>query len=272
MDDHRTLRQSEVLAAFRLLFSPETEFNLRSIDSVQHAQLKTAYRKKALRTHPDRYASEGEEVQRIYSERFIQVSQAYDTLSHYLTLREQGWRWKPVASDQVERAERKPQPAQRQTCAASKTCQSKRPEREGPGSLWQRGIPRRYLRFAEFLYFSRVISWRNLVNAIVWQRRQRPRIGEIAQKWRWISGSQIEAAVKDRRVGERIGEVLLRHKLLTPFGLGVLLRQQQRIQKPIGLYFVRHGLMSEWEVGRHLHKQRMHNMEFASPFSAGSFA
>ncbi len=271
MNDHRTLRQSEVLAAFRLLFSPEAAIDLQSVDSVQHAQLKTAFRKKALRTHPDRFASEGEEVQRIYSERFIHVSQAYDTLSHYLTLRQQGWRWKAAAPSRPEPAERKPQPARQQAPTASAAPRSRRQEGGFTGSFWQRSIPRRYLRFAEFLYFSRVISWKSLVNALVWQRRQRPRIGEIAQKWRWVSGSQVEAAVRDRRQGERIGEVLLRHKLLTPFALGVLLRQQQRIQKPIGLYFVRHGLMSEWEVGRHLHNQRLHNTKFAS-FSAGSYA
>ncbi len=271
MNDQRTLRQSEVLAAFRLLFSSETEIDLQFVDSVQHAQLKSAYRKKALRTHPDRYASQGKEVQRIYSERFIQVSRAYDTLSHYLTLRQQGWRWKAVAPVQTERTERKPQPARQQAWTASEAPRSRSREGEFTGSFWQRNIPPRYLRFAEFLYFSRVISWKSLVNALVWQRRQRPRIGEIAQKWRWVSGSQVEAAVKDRRPGERIGEVFLRHKLLTPFGLGVLLRQQQRIQKPIGLYFVRHGLMSEWEVGRHLHNQRLHNTRFGSPYPSPSW-
>jgi hypothetical protein len=272
MNDHRTLRQSEVLAAFRLLFSPEAEINLQSVDSVEPAQLKTAYRKKALRTHPDRYASEGEAVQRIYSERFIRVSEAYDTLSAYLALRQQGWQWKAVAPSRAETTERKTQPMQQQAWRAAAAPGSSTEAEEIKGSFWQRNIPRRYLRFAEFLYFSRVISWKSLVNALVWQRRQRPRIGEIAQKWRWVSGSQVDAAVQDRRPGERIGEVFLRHKLLTPFGLGVLLRQQQRIQKPIGLYFVRHGLMSEREVGRHLRNQRMHNMKFASPFSPGSYA
>lgn len=269
MKPDSTLHQSEILAAFRLLFSPENSAGMGAVDSVQPDQLKAAYRRKALTTHPDRFASQGEAVQRIHAERFIQVSRAYEILSRYVALRQEGSRW--TVNGSTGGAERTgPQPAKAASQARSTSGSVHGARRPGAsaGSFWQRGIPRRYLRFGEFLYFSRVITWKSLVDALVWQRRQRPRIGEIARKWRWVNDSQVDAAVRDRRPGERIGEVLLRHGLLTPFGLGVLLRQQQRIQKPIGLYFVRHGGMSEHEVGRHLHHQRRHNTQFASAFAA----
>lgn len=263
-----TLDQSEILAAFRLLFSPEYFAGMRAVDSLQQDQLKSAYRKMALSTHPDRFASQGEAVQRVHAERFIQVSRAYEILSRYVALRQAGGRWTVNDSTGAEHAGRRPAKAASRARSTSTSVRGEKQPGASTGSFWQRGLPRRYLRFGEFLYFSRVITWRSLVDALVWQRRQRPRIGEIARKWRWVNDSQVDAAVRDRRPGERIGEVLLRHGLVTPLGLGALLRQQQKIQKPIGLYFVRHGGMSEHEVGRHLYHQRRHNVQFASAFAA----
>ncbi len=261
---------ADVLAAFRLLFAPQDASAMAAVGSIQPDQIKAAYRRKALATHPDRFAGEGEAAQRIYTERFIQISRAYEVLNRYVALRRQGARCRGDVSGEGKCTPRQHATAGRRAHGTSRTVRRAAPSTPTVGSFWQRDIPRRYLRFAEFLYFSRVISWRSLVDAIVWQRRQRPRLGEIARKWRWVDDVQVEAAVRDRRPGERIGEVLVRHGMVTSFGLGVLLRQQQRLQKPIGLYFVKHGLMSEHEVGRHLHRQHRHNMRFAPAFS-GAF-
>jgi hypothetical protein len=267
MANDRVLKESEVVAAFHVLFSSGGGMDISCVDSIQAAQLKSAYRKKALSTHPDRFAACGEEVQRLYSERFIKVRHAYDTLTHYLALREQGWNWSThrlneARSTAPKTASTQPPPASAWTGGSSTAGQ------EQPGSsFWQKTVPRRYLRFAEFLYFNRVIPWTSFVNALVWQRRQRPRIGEIAQKWRWVSSTQVELLLRNRRPGEKLGEALVRHGFITPFALDVLLRHQRRIQKPIGLYFVRHGLMSEWDVGRFLLHQRRHNMMFTSAFA-----
>lgn len=263
------LNPLEIQAAFRLLFSPRDAAGVEGVDSVGPGQLKAAYRRKALATHPDRFASQGEAAQRIHAERFIQVSRAYEVLSRYVALRQERGRWTVKGSTEAECSGRRS--AKGAGPAPATSCGMHGPGGRGTsaGSFWQRGIPRRYLRFAEFLYFSGVISWRTLIDSLVWQRRQRPRLGEIARKWRWVDDSQVEAAVRDRRPGERIGEVLLRHGLVTAFGLGALLRQQQRLQKPIGLYFVKQGLLSEREVGCHLYRQHRHNMQFKPAFSGG---
>ena len=269
MKPESELCRAEVLAAFRLLFSPENGAGMGAFDSLQPDQLKAAYRRKALSTHPDRFATQGEVLQRIHAERFLQVSRAYEILRRYVDLRQRGSRWTVNGRAGAEGVRRQPATAGSQSCSTSGSVHGGRQPRAAAGSARERGIPRRYLRFAEFLYFSRVITWKSLVDALVWQRRQRPRIGEIARKWGWVNDSQVDAAVRDRKPGERIGQVFLRHGLVTPFGLGVLLRQQQRIQKPIGLYFVRHGFMSEREVGLQLHHQRRHNVQFPPTFSHG---
>lgn len=267
MGNDRILEQWEVLAAFRVLFPAFVGKEVSCVDSIQPAELKSAYRKQALSTHPDRFAACGEEVQRVYSERFIKVRHAYDTLTHYLNLREQGWKWTTHPSNDARSAAttaaRAPSHPSSAWAGGSSTAGQKQPG----SSFWQRSVPQRYLRFAEFLYFNRVIPWASYVNALVWQRRQRPRIGEIAQKWRWVSSGQIESILRMRRPGEKFGEALVRHGFITPFALDVLLRYQRKIQKPIGLYFVRHGLMSEWDVGRFLLEQRRHNRMFSSSFA-----
>jgi hypothetical protein len=268
MSYDRELKETEILAAFRLLFSMDAKVDPGALESIHQEQLKSAYRRKALSTHPDRFASQGEDYQRLCSERFIAVSKAYDTLSHYLSLRRNGWQWSP-----------KPEPAGDpvgattgpESSASPRSTDSARERKESNGSFWRRSVPHRYLRFAEFLYFYRVIPWKSLVSALGWQRQQRPRIGEIAQKWRWVSASQVEKVLRNRRPGERVGEVLVRHGFITQFELQVLLRQQQKYQRPIGLYFVRHGLMSEGDVGRYLHHQRQHNEKYASRFAEGGF-
>ncbi|MCU0587290.1 MAG: DnaJ domain-containing protein [Syntrophobacteraceae bacterium] len=255
----------EIMAAFRLLFSSDGGTEPRSVDGLRHTQLKAAYRRKAMTTHPDLHACRGEAIQRMYSERFIQLTRAYEILSQYIRLRPErspcDAEGSPTAA---EAGGAKPRQTTRPFASTGGSSNRTTFREKTTDAFWRSSVPRRYLRFAEFLYFSRVITWKSFVSALVWQRRQRPRIGEIARRWRWVSDSQVEAAVMDRRPGERIGEVLLRHRLLTPLGLGILLRQQRRFQKPIGLYFVRQGLMSEWEVGRHLRYQRLHNLRFAS--------
>lgn len=271
MANNREPNESEILAAFRMLFPSESEIDYCGIDSMHQAQLKTAYRRKALSTHPDRFAHRGEDYQRICSERFIAVCNAYDTLSHFLTLRRQGWQWSRNHLGKSDSAATGAETTGPHRAASSSSKGSTGQQDDSAGSFWRRSVPRRYLRFAEFLYFCRVIPWKSLVSALAWQRRQRPRIGEIAQKWRWVNASQVETLLRDRRPGERVGEVLLRHGLISHFELQVLLRQQQKFQKPIGLYFVRHGVMSEGDVGRYLHHQRQHNMDFKSAFAESGF-
>jgi hypothetical protein len=121
-------------------------------------------------------------------------------------------------------------------------------------------MPQRPLRFGEFLYFRRVITWQQLIQALVWQRRQRPRLGEIATRWRWLSPEEVDALLRAKAPGDRIGEALVRHGLITPFQLRVLLHQQRRLQLPIGRFFVDAGLLSVEALEQFLRHQDLHNL------------
>jgi len=260
MVDDELLTESRVYGAYQVLFVDAGRATGSLLRSVQLPEIKKAYRRRALDTHPDRFGGSDALHRKQCTERFIEVAEAYEILNSYLALRDRGvvleWEvsgaWE--SAPKVRSAFRsRPGPA-----AASRS------NVHSPFSFnyWGRGMPDRPLRFGEYLYYSKVIPWRSLIGALVWQRRQRPRIGEIAQRWRWLTEPDIAWLLQRRRSGERLGEVLLRHRLISPFELDVLLWQQRRFQKRIGEYFLQEGFLTEAQLCRHLQQQRQHNVRF----------
>ena len=258
--DTYSLDETKVLAALRLLFASDRGNCGDILESVQESDVKRAFRKKAMQTHPDRFGATGAEQQKRCSERFIAVNNAYEVLNAYLKSRDKGF------------APRQPDATANRQRGAHQSCR-KRPNQSSAHakaqsrdaythSFWQKSVPHRHLRFGEFLYYSGAIPWKSLIGALAWQGRQRPRIGEIAQRWRWLDESQITGVLKNRNPGQRIGELLLNHGMISSFQLTVLLWQQQKAQKPIGEYFVQKRLLSEHRVQDFLHRQQVHNFTY----------
>jgi hypothetical protein len=257
-----SLTTSKVYAAYRVLFAGETKVSIKMLKTVELPEIKSAYRRMALDTHPDRFASHDESYRKMCTDRFIEASDAYETLSMYLALRAQGFEL-----EQDDAGRRKPAREKRSSGWQSSPSESHFRDHNNdpfPFSFWERDVPRRHLRLGEYLYYSGVISWMHLIKALVWQKTQRPRIGEIAQRWCWLTESQIIWVLKGRRPGERLGEILVRRLMISPFQLNVLLCQQRRIQKPIGAYFVCHSLLTEEEILQYLQCQHIHNLSFCS--------
>lgn len=253
--ENPVLCETEVLAAFRLLFPPDAGICKEILLSINQPEIQKAYRKRALQTHPDRFAARGAEYQKMCAERFIQVNNAYELLNAYLKSRDSVQSIKVDGYSAMNREYRRPpaKPSAQQYASGF-----------SGNSYWQTELPRRHLRFAEFLYFSQVIPWRTLIQALVWQNRQRPRLGEIGQKWGWITEFQVAALLKHRRMGERIGELLADRGLITPFQLRVLLWQQRKLQRPIGEYFVEQSVLSARDIASFLQRQKRHNLAFFS--------
>ena len=254
--------ESTIVAAYRVLFPCDVEVSGEILSSVDLLEIKKAYRRRAFDTHPDRLPMADDRVRRDSTERFIEISEAYETLSRYLVLRDKGFqprRNKPAGYEQP----RSHPPHYRQRPKPTKRFHDHFGE-AFELSYWEREVPLRPLRFGEFLYFSGVIPWSFLIRALLWQRKHRPRLGEIAQRWRWFSESQIIWILKNRRPGELIGEALLRRRVITPFQLNVLLWQQKKIQQPIGEYFIQNGFLTGTEVWRYLQHQEAHNLGFGS--------
>lgn len=252
------LNESEIFDAFRLLFASSSGNYREVLDSIRESEIKTAYRKKALQTHPDRFASQGEEFQRRCAEQFIKINNAYETLTKYLRFKDSGVRFHRPASGTNRYSARPDRPRQSGRSANFHA----RSQESFAKSFWKMDLPRRHLRFGEFLYFSGKIPWPDLIRALVWQRSQRPRIGEIAQRWRWLTEFDIAALLRERHPGMRFGEMLLQYNLISPFQLSVLLWQQRKIQQPIGQFFVQQKVLSEVEIRNLLRSQLKHNRSF----------
>jgi hypothetical protein len=113
-------------------------------------------------------------------------------------------------------------------------------------------LPRRRLRFAEYLYYSGRVCWSELIEAIAWQRSQRPPLGRIAVEFGFLRPEDVALLLeRRRRAGEHavpFGEWAVREGYLSAFQLLAVLGQQLRMQRRIGEWFVERGLVEPDEI------------------------
>jgi len=187
-------------------------------------EVRDAFRRRALETHPDRAQALGRSEASL-AEDFRDILEAYQVLS---------------------REEASPSP--RQVAQRPREHASRPPQ----DHVHRASMPHRTLLFAEFLYYSGRASWRNLVEAVAWQRRQRPAIGRIAVEWGHLSDDEVREILDRRRRegsgGEPFGEFARRRGFLSAAQLMALLGRQRRLQRRIGQFFVETGIVAEDEI------------------------
>ncbi len=237
------LTMEEASRACGILFGPEVKPSLDFFKYLQPSGLKAAYRKKALETHPDRAGSVGEDADKMAA-LFMEATSAYHHLLPVILSNGAMLSGGRVASNQ------KPESGY-----ASRSAHQK----ERSDHFYKGGVPRRNLLIGQFLYYSGIISWKTLIDAIVWQRRQRPLIGQIALKWNKLSERDIQRILMRRRLGEKFGECAARTGFLTRFEVLTLLGLQSRRQCLIGEYFLRQNLLHVHEMEKMVQKQQVHN-------------
>jgi len=246
---------ADVLAAGRLLFGP----GFRADGETWRAQLKTTYRRRAMETHPDRARLVGRPEGALADE-FRRVTEAYGLLA--------------------SAAAGLPGPATvaapRARPAPPRPARSRAPPRpEGPRAQgWPRArravdpdaLPRRRLRLAEFLYYSGRVPFTALVDAVAWQRRQRPPVGRIAVEWGFLEPDDVGRLLELRRVRTAqdipFGEFAVRMGYLTSFQLLAVLGRQLRLQRRIGQFFVDRGLLGTEELNELRARMLRHNLRF----------
>ncbi|HEX9052140.1 MAG TPA: molecular chaperone DnaJ, partial [Anaeromyxobacter sp.] len=127
-------------------------------------------------------------------------------------------------------------------------------------------LPRRRLRFAEYLYYSGRVRWSELVEAIAWQRAQRPPIGRIAVQLRYLAHDDVGVILERRRLAGAnatpFGEWAVRLGYLSAFQVLAMLGQQLRWQRPIGQYFVERGILEPGDVEDVRRRITRHNTRF----------
>ena len=108
--------------------------------------------------------------------------------------------------------------------------------------------PRVRPMFGRFLLARGHITLQQLIDAVRWQRAQRPPVGRIAMNWGILSANQVYEVLSDKKPQDRFCDVAVRKGFMTGYQRLAVLGRQREMQKPIGSYFVEHGILSRDEI------------------------
>jgi hypothetical protein len=221
------------------------------------AGLKAAWHRRVLETHPDRAAVLGKSEAALQRE-FRAVTEAFSLLESFAV----GSRAPPspragpvAASPRAGRGAPPPGWAAPRPPPPPRSPPPPRPPPRAPPppaapAVEAAGprLPRRRLRFAEFLYYSGRVAWQDYVAALAWQRNQRPAIGRLAVDLGLLHPRDITDLLERRRregaQSEPIGQYAVRRGYLTRAQLLGLVGRQARDQQRIGQYFLEQRLLT----------------------------
>lgn len=140
---------------------------------------------------------------------------------------------------------------------------AQQPVRDRSQSAAKFPLPERTLQLGQFLYYSGAISWRQLIDALVWQRRQRPLIGQLALAWGLMTREQVADVLSHRRETGRydvpFAEYAMQCGYLTPSQQRSLIGRAQLMQQRLGRFFVEQGILTELQLNHYLKAMRLHN-------------
>jgi curved DNA-binding protein CbpA len=249
------LLTSQLYDACHTLFGPEINVSIDFLNYLQIPGLKAIYRKKALETHPDRAIFLTHPVP-ILEERFKQISTAYKALYDYL---ENPLQFKLI--DDSCRKERHRSSDKMHSWPESKSSNTDSTQTRYKPPLYRGAVPKRGLLFGQYIYYNGFISYRQLIDAIIWQRYRRPLIGDLAVRWACLYEEDVKEILNQRLRGEKFGESALRGGYLTQDTLRIILWRQRMLQPRIGQYFVERNILSKFHIENILEKFRQHNKQ-----------
>ena len=230
-------QEAELMDACRILF-PSAEINRKFLYYIQPEGLKNAYRDRAWEFHPDACDRDYDQIYR--TDRFRRSVDAYQLLSKYLH-------------------ERKPTIQLRHTHTPLTPTPRITIERAEDEQYYDDLMPTIELKLGLFLYYSGAISYQAVVRALMWQRDQRPPLGDFACKWGWLSEDDITTILGATHIVGSFGERAVALGLLTDSQLNIILLHQKSLQQPIGRYLVSRSILTELSLQYHLRELANHN-------------
>lgn len=235
------MQYENLFDACRELFGSELDMSRDFLHYLQHSGIKSAFRRKAKETHPDTFSGHTVQVQAAQAEQFCKARTAYEMLCRFISQREAVPARRPAR-----------QPAERPRYQAAMD----------NGEYCRSEIPQRPLQIGRYLYYCRVITFRELTHALAWQRGTRRPLGAIAREWGWMTASQVGAVMVSRLPG-RFGDKALRLGFLDHSRLRLLLMEQKLRHRRIGHYFIERRLVTSRELDLYLRELRLHNLRVA---------
>lgn len=287
--------EKELFHSCEIIFGPELTISREFLDYLQLSGIKSAYRKRAMETHPDRAGLENERVRRQRHDLFHSVQEAYETLITFLDAKEKGYCLPPPGHQAQPRTQPfrpaaakppRPQPAQAKQGASGPRPQSragaqtKADFRNASGrpsvfwdteSLYQGPLPNRRLLLGHFLYYSGLINWRTIIQALIWQRTERPRLGEIGRRFGLLNEEDVVEILRNRPILQPFGETAIHLGLLSQPQLQMLVAHQKRLQKKFGEFFLEKRILEPNELRALLQQYQEHNASISGQVYGSAF-
>ncbi len=267
--------EQELYNACYALFGPNLTVNRDFLEYLQPTGVRTAFRKRAFETHPDRDNAKNGKSFKQDTDNFLIVQQAYENLSNYLVARERGFRFPPTSLKETDYNGYKNSNFKKTSKQPSQTAYRHRNNSNNFGwdaeKLYSGPVPSRRLLLGHYLYYSGIINWRTIIKALVWQRTKRPRLGEIGRDFGWLSETDIPTILKKRKPFKKFGESAVDLGLLTKTQLKMIIIQQRRLQKKIGGYFTENGILTHTQLQAYVNKCCKHNKKLAESSSRNGF-
>jgi len=257
----------ELFQACATIFGSEIKISPDFLAYLQPIGIKAAYRKRALETHPDRAVILNGLAKDLNAE-FINVRQAYERLLSFVESKKGFYRaatgFENSGYQQTDSHYRN-RPSRKGSAEHHYKPRPFHKKNTGPADHFYTGnLPKGSLMLGQFLYYSGLISWQTLIEAICWQRRQRPLIGQIATEWGLITYQDVLQILHSRNFDEKFGQCALRIGYISSFELFALVGKQKKLQRPFGEFFIERGLLSAEDIIRTIQKQQIHNV---TPFT-----
>ena len=287
--------EKELFRSCEIIFGPELTISREFLDYLQLSGIKSAYRKRAMETHPDRAALENNRVQRQRHDLFHSVQEAYENLLTFLDAKEKGYCLPPPARRAQPRTQpprpapaKPPRPQQakpshaksgprQHTRAKAQTTADFRSTATQPSMFWdteslyQGPVPNRRLLLGHFLYYSGLINWRTIIQALIWQRTERPRLGEIGQRFGLLNEADVVHILRNRPILQPFGQTAMDLGLLSQPQLQMLVAHQKRLQKKFGEFFLEKKILDPNELRSLLQQYQEHNANISGQMPGSAF-
>jgi len=138
-------------------------------------------------------------------------------------------------------------------------------------SLYQGALPNRRLLLGHFLYYSGLINWRTIIQALIWQRSERPRLGEIGQRFGLLNEAEVLHIIRNRPILQPFGQTALELGLLSQPQLQMLVAHQKRLQKKFGEFFLEKQILAPEELRALLQQYQEHNANISGQMPGSAF-
>lgn len=241
--------ETALFDACRTLFGKEVNLSRDFLNYLQPSGAKVAFRNQAKAHHPDAHASSSILIRKQQTERFREIRQAYDLITEFLDKRHHP-KENTVGRGTSQKASH---------WGKTSNYQHKRQRPHSRGTK----IPAIPLEFGMFTYYQGKVTYQQLIEALVWQRRQRPTLGALAQKWGWLSEAKVTQVLNHRGKALRFGNKAIELGHLKPHQVNALLKFQRSLQTRLGHYFIEKGLLTVEEadlISQHL---QSHNKQLS---------